>query len=309
MKSDTYRLRTDVAYELSTHWTGENRLSYFRSDRLWENSEDFTFNSATGLLDRTTTRITHDHRFWSDRVTASYDGQLGTHRNRFAAGLEYVDTDLGSVRRFGSTTSVDPFDPVRGTFPEDTAANFSTRQDFDSRAGSTAAFAENALDLTPAWLTVVSLRYEHTDLDRRIDDVTAGTTSSFGNAFDSVSWRAGTVYEILPDTAVFAQYSRGVVPVTTLLLSNPARADFDLSTGTSVEADVKSSFWDDRAVVTASVYQIDQQDILTRDPASPALTVQGGSQRTRGVELDLSLSVTEQWSIGFNGTLMEARFT
>lgn len=309
MKSDSTWLQAGVGYRLSDSWTLENRLSFYDADRLWANSEDFSFNGGTGLLDRSTTRITHDHRFWSNRTSASNDSWLDGHRNRFSAGVEYSDTDFGSERRFGTTSSVDPFDPDRGFFPADTAANFSTRQNFDSRVRSVAVFAEDAFNLTPAWLIVAGLRYENLDLDRTIEDLGAATVTRFGNTFDSLSWRVGTVYELVPGTALFAQYNQGVVPITSLLLSNPSRAGFDLSTGQALEAGIKASFWDERAVVTASLYQIEQEDILTRDPANPALTVQGGSQRTRGVELDVALNVTERWAIGFNGTVMDAAFT
>lgn len=309
MKSDSLWLQTGVEYRLSDSWTIENQLSFYDSDRLWANSEDFTFNDATGLLDRTTSRITHDHRFWSNRLSASNDTWLSGHRNRFSAGVEYTDTDFGSERRFGTIASVDPFDPDRGFFPLDTAASFTTRQDFDSNVRAAAIFAEDAFNLTPDWLIVAGLRYEHLKLNRVIDDLGAGATTHFGNDYDSVSWRVGTVYELVPGTAIFSQYNRGVVPITALLLSNPSRADFDLSTGQALEAGIKSSFWNERAVVTASLYQIEQDDILTRDPGNPTLTIQGGSQRTRGVELDVALNVTSRWAVGFNGTVMDAEFT
>jgi iron complex outermembrane receptor protein len=62
-------------------------------------------------------------------------------------------------------------------------------------------------------------------------------------------------------------------------------------------------------VATASIYQIEQDNILTRDPINPALTVQGGSQRSRGVELDVAVSLTPQWKVGANASFIEAKFT
>ncbi|ABE64442.1 TonB-dependent receptor, plug [Nitrobacter hamburgensis X14] len=169
MTSDTVWLKGGAEYKLTDNWTLKNDLSFFKADRYWANSEDFTFNAATGLLDRSTSKITHDHQFWSERATASYDGMIGGFRNRFAAGLEYVDTAFDSNRRFGSTTSVDPFNPARGYFPADTAANFPTRQDFASGLKTFAVFAENAVNLTPDWLVLAGIRHESMRLDRGID--------------------------------------------------------------------------------------------------------------------------------------------
>lgn len=309
MRSDTALLRGAVEYRPTDSWTLRNELSFFTANRYWAGSEDFTFNPLTGLLDRTTSKITHDHQFWSNRATASHDAMIGGFRHRLAAGFEYVDTRLGSNRRFGTIAPVDPVDPVRGTFPADTAANFATRQDFHSRLRTFALFAENAVNLTSDWLVLGSIRRETMSLDRRIDDLNSGATTRFGRTFEDVSWRIGTVYNLTPGTAIFAQYNRAAVPVATLLLSNTANGRFDLSTGRSLEAGIRSSFWNGRVVATASVYQIDQDNILTRDAANPSLTVQGGSQRSRGVELDVSVAVTDQWRVSASAAFIDASFT
>lgn len=309
MESDTYWLRTNIDYKLTETWSLNNELSFFTADRFWANSEDYTFSAATGLLNRETTLISHDHEFWSDRVMAKYDGTIGGMHNRFSTGVEYVNTDFGSNRRFGETSAVNPFNPVRGSFPVDIAANFATRQDFDSDLETIAVFGENALNFTPQWLGLAGLRYESIELKRQIDNLNTSVTNNFGRDYDSVSWRVGTVYDATKNTALFAQYNRGTVPVTTLLLSNTARAVFDLSFGQSVEAGIKSYFLNDRAVATVSVYHVEQDDILTRDPANPSLTIQGGSQRSRGVEFDVSVDVTQHWKVGANASVQRAKFT
>ncbi|MCR0985722.1 TonB-dependent receptor [Roseomonas populi] len=308
-RSDAFWLRQNARYRLSSEWTLSNEFSYYTSDRRWANSEDYTFNARTSLLDRTSTLITHDQQFVSDRIAASYDGRIGGLRNRFTGGYEFYQTDLTSHRRFGTMASVDPFNPVRGIFPADTAANFPTRQDFDSTARSHSVFAENALNITPSWLVLGGIRHEGIDLDRRVDDLNAGTTTRFNRHFDSLSWRLGTVYEALPNLSLYAQYTRATVPITTLLLSNTANARFDLSSGHAYEVGTKASLLDNRASVTASLYQIEQDDILTRDPSQPALVRQGGSLRSRGVEVDILADVTPQWRVGMNAALQRVEYT
>lgn len=301
------RNRTD--YRLNDQWTLRNDFNYYTANRLWANSEDFTYNAQTGLLDRSTTFISHDQQVWSERATALFDGAIGGMRHRFAAGLEYIDTTFYSERRFGTTTPVSPYFPDRGFFPADTPANFPTRQDYDSQVGTFAAFAEDAVNLTDKWLVVGGIRYENIQLDRQIANLNTGELFDFHNTFDSVSWRIGTVYNILPETALFAQYNQATVPVSSLLLSNLANYDFELSYGNSMEVGIKSAFWDNRVVATASVYQIDQYNILTRDPANPALTVQGGSQRSRGAEAELAVALTDQWKVMGNVSYINAAYT
>lgn len=309
MKSDAVWLRGGFDYKLTGHWTLKNELNFYHADRLWAGADTFTYNTATGKFDRATTMITHDHQFWSDRAAVSYDGPLGRFRNRFTTGLEYVDTVFNSKRRFGTTTSVDLYDPDRGYFPPDTAANFPTRVNFDSTLTTLAGFAENALNITPGWIVVAGARYERIVLDRSIYDLNAGTTTSFDKTFYSPTWRIGTVYDILPGTSLYAQYTQAAIPVSTLLLANTTNGTFELSTGQSVEGGIKSSLWNDRVMATAAIYQIDQDNILTRDPVTPTLTVQGGSQRSRGVELSAVIAVTTQWSVTTAYSYVDAYYT
>ncbi len=309
MKSDAVWLRGGADYKLTDHWTLKNELNFYKADRYWAGADTFTYNTGTGQFDRATTLITHDHQFWSDRASVSYDGPLGRFRNRFTTGLEYVDTIFNSKRRFGTTTSVDPYNADRGTFPADTQANYPTRQNFDSTLRTVAGYAENALNITPGWIVVGGARYERIVLDRSIFDLNAGTTTNFDKTFYSPTWRIGTVYDIVPGTSLYAQYTQAAIPVSSLLLANTTNGRFDLSTGESVEGGIKSSLWNGRVVATAAVYQIDQDNILTRDPVTPSLTVQGGSQRSRGVELSAIIAITDRWKVTPAYAYVDAYYT
>jgi iron complex outermembrane receptor protein len=314
MKSDAYWARTTAEFALTDQWTLKNELGYYDADRRWANSEDYTFNPTKSkpgrpILDRSSTLITHDQQVFSNRTSANFDGEVGGMRNRFAAGVEYVRTDFGSIRRFGTTTPVDAFDPERGSFPDD---GFTTRQNFDSRVDNVALFAEDAVNVTPDWIVVGGLRWDRIKLDRTIVDLNAEPgvpPDRFSNEFKNTSWRLGTVYDIAPGVSLFGQYTTAIAPVSSLLLINNQRADLKLSAGRSVEAGVKASLLDGRAVATASVYQIDQDDILTRDPTDVNATIQGGKQRSRGVEFDLAVDVTDQWKVTANASFVKAEFT
>lgn len=311
MKSDAIWARVGAEYELTDTWKIRNDFAYYDADRLWRNSEDYTYNAVTKKIDRGLTLITHDQQSWTNRTSANFDGEVAGMRNRFTAGFEYMRTDFGSKRRFDSTytliDSLDPFAPGgdRGSFPD--TSGFFTRQNFESKADNAAVFLENALNLTPDWIVVGGLRRDWIDLDRNVDDLKAGTSTKFGNDFAKTSWRIGTVYDLTPGISLFGQYTTAIAPVSSLLLINATRAPLKLTTGKSVEAGVKASLLDERLVATASVYQIEQNDIV--QTRSGGVTVQGGDQRSRGVEFDVSFAVTEQWKINANASFLKAEFT
>ncbi|GLK55675.1 iron complex outermembrane receptor protein [Methylopila capsulata] len=310
MKSDAIWARTGAAFQLTDQWTLKNDFAFYSADRLWRNSEDYTYDPEAPdpekPLRRGLTLISHDQQSWTNRTSANFDGDIGGRRNRFVAGFEYMRTEFGSKRRFGSTTFVDPFNPDRGDFP-DATAGFDTRQNFDSTVDNSAVFLENALNITPEWIVVAGLRHDWIDLDRKVRDLNAGTTTTFGNDYSSTTWRLGTVYDLTPEVSLFAQYTTAISPVSGLLLSNSTRAGLDLTTGKSIEAGVKTSLLGGRLLATASVYQIEQHDIIRT--YTGGVTEQGGDQRSRGVEFDVSLAVTEQWKINANAAILKAEFT
>ena len=157
-------------------------------------------------------------------------------------------------------------------------------------------------------LVLGGLRFDRIDLDRRIDDLNAGTTQLFGRRYSALSGRIGTVYDVAPKTQLYAQYSHAVAPVGSLLLSNVLRASVDLTKGDSVEGGIKTNLFGDRLTLTAAGYWIRQNGIITRDPARPSVQVQGGAQSSRGVELSLTGVITRNLTIDANGALLKARF-
>jgi iron complex outermembrane receptor protein len=167
MDSQSVWLRARAEYKLSDAWTLVSDSSWYDADRLWRDSDDYSFNSASGRFDRATSKISHDHQFWSQRLHAAYDGQLAGRRNRFVVGAELGGTDFFTVRRFGTTTSVDPYAPVRGLFPADAAGNFSTRQNVWADVDSKALFVEDAYNLTPDLLLRVLPRLPGRAAQRR----------------------------------------------------------------------------------------------------------------------------------------------
>jgi iron complex outermembrane receptor protein len=309
MGSDTLWLRARAEYLLTGTLRFVSDTSWYTSDRLWQDADEYTFNAGSGLVDRYLSLITHDHEFWNQRLHLAFDGSVAGLRNRFTIGAEVGGTDFFTRRRFGTAPSVDPFNPERGTFPTaDTPDSFGTRQDVTADIESLAMFAENALNLTPEWLLVGGIRFDHTRLERSVLNVTSGVIQEYGQDYDPVSWRVGTVYSVTPSTQLFAQYSYAVTPISGLLFISAGNAAFDLTTGYSWEGGVKASLTGSGVELTASAFKIRQSDILTRDPVDPAVVVQGGNMQSEGVELSLDWPATEELGIGFSGTLLDAEY-
>lgn len=310
--ADSDWLRTRVSWQIDDRLRFVNEASYYDATRRWLNSETYTFDAASGLLKRGTTRIEHEQRYWVERATLLSDTTLAGRRNRASAGVEFSSGDFDVPRRFGTTSAVDPYAPLRGRFPTgDEAINFpgaGNRVDFDSTTRSASVFAEDALALTPRWLLLAGLRYDRIDLQRSVRDYNTGAITRFARDYDPFSWRLGTVFDLRPKTQLYVQYSEAVAPVGSLPLLSLANSRFELTHGRAIDAGIKSSFWQDRIDLTLGGYWIEQDDIITRDPANASLAIQGGRQSSRGVELSVSAALTRALSLEASVAALNARF-
>ena len=303
--------RANLNWQISPRWRLINDFYVYDKAGDWRNAEVYGFAPASGLLTRSTVSISHDHRFYGDRLALASDARIGTRRNRFTVGLEVNRNDFSSPRRFGSTSSVDPLNPVRGVFPADTPENFpgaGNRQDFTSAINLVSLFAEDALTVAPRVTVIGGLRLDRFDVDRSINDLTAGTVTAFSRAFHPISGRAGVVFDLLPKTQLFGQYTSAVAPVATVVLISQANAALDLTTGASWEGGVKSTVAGGHVDATASVFKIEQNDIVTRDPNNFNIAIQGGTQATTGVEFSASVHVPSGVRLIANAAFMDPRF-
>ncbi|MBD9513660.1 TonB-dependent receptor [Pseudomonas sp. PDM22] len=308
-RSNMLRWTTD--YRLNDTWTLNNLMSYYTARRDFFLSGEQTYNNSTGKLDRTVQRISHDQQFWSERLSLGNDTYWGEHRNRFTIGTEYSYTDLNNPRQNGTTTSVTVSDPDVGSFPSSAASNWpgsGKNVVYQSNMDSTAVFAEDAFNLTPDWLLVGGIRYEDINLRRSITDLNLGTRQSFHPTYEPFSWRLGTVYNLTPDVQLYAQYSTAVTPVSSLLLISTANGEFGLSKGKSVEVGFKATAFDGATDILGSLYWIQLDDILTRDPNDVTQTVQGGRQTSKGMELTTSTKLTSQLRADLGVSLVDARY-
>jgi iron complex outermembrane receptor protein len=305
-------VRSKLDWQITPRWKLANDLYFYDKFGEWKDAEVYAYSTATGQMTRSTVGITHDHQFYGNRLTLASDVTFGARRNRFTIGIEGNRNDFFGPRRFGMASPVDVFAPDRGSFPVgDTEANFpgaGNRTDFATTVNLISVFAEDALTIASRVTIVSGVRRDHVAFDRGIDDLNTGVTSEFSDAYDPISWRTGVVVDALPRTQLFAQYTSAVAPVATLFLISPGNAAFDLTTGWSWEGGIKSTFAHGRVDATGSVFKIQQDDIVTRDPNNFNVSVQGGSQATTGVEFAISADVARGLRLNANAALMDARF-
>lgn len=319
--ADSRWARAKLTWDVAPGWVLSNELSWYDADRRWRNAESQVF-AAPGRLTRDLVGVSHDHQVLANRFEARYRGSLAGMKHRFAAGVDYNRTRFATERRFSngsaaanSALALDLLAPVYGSYAVFSAdpslyAGAGNRTNFATRIPTVALFAEDALWVTPQWTLVAGLRQERVKIERDNLDLNTGIVTSFAQQDRPRSFRLGTVYTLGKDTALYLQHTNASAPVGSgnLLLLSAANAAFDLSKGSQSEIGVKQTLMGGAVDYTLALYTVDLDNILSRDAAVPALTVNSGKQSSRGVELSARWRATRQLRLGGNVAVVDAQF-
>lgn len=300
---DDDRLRARIEWQAGDGWTLRNDSYRFTADRHWRNVEQYALDSASDQVTRTGyLEILHRLEQSGNRLELAHDGTLGGLRNRFNVGWEFMQVDFrhtnNSPYRGRSVVPAKHFEPGAFESPDP------TRPKFDTDTRQQALFVEDALELGEALTVVAGLRHDRIEVAR--DELVSG--QDFDQRFAANALRLGAVYKLSPATSLYAQASTGSDPVTSLVSLNLANRNFDLTRARQAEVGVKQSLGALRGEWTAAAFHIRKDDIITRDPATPSISVQGGSQSSRGVEVSASIEPLRAWRIDANATWLDARF-
>nr|WP_255581801.1 TonB-dependent receptor [Cupriavidus sp. AU9028] len=305
------RIRYDDQWtELNAQWTPNDattvrsRVYYIDSDRHWRNAEYYDWLPASGQVRRSSyTEILHDQWQLGNTTDAVFRHGLLGMRNSVSVGFDVNRASFQHANNspYGGSSVVDPYDFERGGFIN--VAGTSPR--YRNEATQYALFVEDRLEVTPRWSVLAGLRYDHARLSR--EDLVTGQ-QSFARTFANVGWRAGTVYNVTQDLALYAQISEAADPVSALLMLSTANSNFDVSTGRQIEVGVKQTFLGSKGEWTLAAYRIVKKNLVSRDAADPARSVQIGQQSSRGLEATLGISLPRGWRIDANAAVLDARY-
>lgn len=291
--------RVIVDTQLGERWTLRNESYVATQDLDWRNAERAAWNPQTELVERggSLFMIWRDDLQIGNRFDLSWDGAWGGRRNRFLVGLLYDDNDQG--RNSGQVYPRDPippdlpltdFDPgVGAPVAFEKTVNYVTR--------TAAVYVEDVVELTPRLELVGGLRYERIDIDRE----SFVGADPYSKAYTPFTGRFGVIYAIDPRLSVYASYSRAAQPVVQLVSLTVSQDDFSLQKGAQIEVGLKASLWGERADMTAAVFDIEKNDLLTSTLVDGVrFNSQIGAQVSQGLEWELGVSIGRGWRLGAN---------
>jgi iron complex outermembrane receptor protein len=275
---------------------------WFHADRQWANAENFIYNPTTRQIDRDRFFVFHNQDLFGNQISLAVSSPIFGLENKFVVGTDYSHLDFIRSRGFPDGDSVDPFNPNPGLFGP-----------FDKRVSPTrwdqlALFAEDVLTLAPGLKLVTGARIERLWLTRENFNLNgsfnAGT--SFNRTYKPFNWRAGLVFDLNKNVTIYGSYSTGKDPVGNNIFLVNRSENFGLSSSRQYEAGIKADLFNGRGSLTAAVYDIKRDNILTLVGQDTLSNI--GSQTSRGAEVSAQLKVTKDWTLVASGAYTDAKY-
>jgi len=329
-RSETNALSAWIDFAVGDHWN--LRTSYSHVDY----EIDALFSGNFGMADNSTfmqgRRVRH--QTYTNRGDTGELQAVGKYATDYASlrlllGAQYID------RSFKVRASQAPNDPTLGSNPTasplplwdlrdpstwnrdatvplsaltaNAAAATTSYVDKSVYGGTTFGFFDDRL------LLLAGLRLTATE-SQFTNDLTGQSQPKTSQSM--VTPQYGVLYKPTPGLSLFASYAESFVPGTTLLTNtdgttSPAKA----TKGRGYDIGVKSDLLDGRISGTLTYFDIRNENIVndlssTNSSGSVIIyNVQSGEQRSRGVELDTTITVTDNWQLYLSYSYMYARIT
>jgi iron complex outermembrane recepter protein len=144
------------------------------------------------------------------------------------------------------------------------------------------------------------------------DPATATAKSDVTATFENVTWRVGAEFDINPDVLLYATASTGFLSG----VMNQNGTVTQPQKSRSYELGLKSRFWDRRAELNISLYDVSYSELATTfqipNPANVGsfltLSSNGGVLKARGAEVSLALLPVDPWKISIGASYLDAKY-
>ncbi|CAM3480772.1 TonB-dependent siderophore receptor [Bordetella flabilis] len=238
------------------------------------------------------------------------DFTTGTLRHTALVGLDYQNGHFDDKQGFGTVGSglglIDPFDPVYGS-SINPIASYTYAEQKQRQLG---VYLQDQLKLSDAVTFVAGGRKDwaraHTTSTRVLTATQASTVTRTAIEQDDFTYRVGLLYHAAHGVTPYVSYATSFQPQAG---TDAAGNAFRPTTGKQTEVGVKYQPEGSNSFITAAVYDLRQQDVLTSDPDHPTYQVQTGEVRSRGVELEATMDFENGFKAQAAYTYMDMEVT
>nr|WP_314422097.1 TonB-dependent siderophore receptor [uncultured Erwinia sp.] len=228
------------------------------------------------------------------QLQAEFD--TGRFSHTTVAGFDYQESSWRQIRDYGAAPSIDYLNPVYGVATSLALARITNQKQHITQAGY---YLQDQIELD-SWTLVAGGRY----------DTARTRTDNYLNASHGVqddeafSGKVGLIYNFDNGIAPYASYSTSFLPVTGTGSNGNA---FKPNTAQQREVGVKYQPTGLDALFTLAWFDITQKNVVTY--ANALTSYQTGEQRSRGLEFETKMAVTDSINVTGAFTYTKAEVT
>lgn len=305
MKNPTFNVRTQLTYQISEQWRSQTIFSnnsrgsdgFYQYQFVRGATSDEMLERNISLQNSTNTSSDIQQNFIGDFKV------LGL-RNRMVVGLDYLNQTVNNSNSpyivFDNVSGWNPADPnyvkisksaVAARLAASTAAPTKTL----GKSNVYSAYASDVLNITDRFLAMLSLRVDRFQNRGTLNQATNIILANSEYNQTAVSPKLGLVYHIWKDkVSVFGNYMNGFanVPPVTQPAGSGVSGTFKPQQANQFEGGLKADLFAGALSFTASYYDIEVQNMTRSEDVvvngtNYTVTVQNGTQRSKGIELEL----------------------
>jgi catecholate siderophore receptor len=292
---------TMISHEFDNGFSLVNQTRYANYSKFYANVFPGAYNDTTKRVSISGYDNHTDRKNLMNQTDLTKEVEFAGMNHTFLAGVELNRQETDNLRMTAYFTDLGP--NVTSTFvtlsePLYTGAVQFRQAASDAQNHSVAKtvglYLQDQIEVNANWQVVLGARYDHftADLLNLRNNTTLESTDSL------LSPRAGLIYKPREEMSIYASYSIAYVPrageqLASLTATNAA---LDPEKFNNQEVGFKWDFNRNFSLGVA-VYQLDRTNVAVTDPNNAAATILVDGQQVKGVELELSGQITEQWQM------------
>lgn len=296
----------NLGYELTHHvndtWTFHQNLNYTYLNM------DLRGAYVLGMVDgsdRLANRgLTYRDGFaqnWATDNRLVGEWQFDDIENTLLLGVDYrrANTQSRDANLYSFGAPIDIFNPVYGDYTPPGDDDL-----FDHRSGrhQTGYYIQNQIKYNERLIFLLGGRYDVAKSRDR--DLTSGADTRTDDS--KFTKTAGVMYLFDNGLSPYVSYSESFLPVSGL---DGYGRPYVPEEGQQTEAGVKYTPEGFNGYASLALFNLEQKNVKTTDPANPSRTIQAGEARSRGVELEFSGEVYSGLTLTANYTYNEVKTT
>lgn len=286
-----------LSHQFADKWTVRQNARYTHVELDNKQVYGAAVNPAT---DRTAWTVDGALDRFSIDNQLQYDTSWDQFDSKTLMGIDFTDDRNRETVRTGTADGIDIFNPVYCGL---SCINLNKLyRDWDVNQKSYGVYGQEQLTIDEKWIVTLGGRFDYVETETEYLD----TGLVENDEADAFTTRAGLTYKVTDDFSVYGNYSESFQPLYAATANglNSVTGELKPQEGTQYEVGMKYVPADYDAIFTAALFDLAQTNVPYN--ISPTVKSQVGEIRTRGLELEGKMSLTDHINMTVAYTFMDS---